>query len=64
MDGIPLAILRTTACTALATMIAHFVLERQCAKRPVVHRMVWCLVLVQGWRCFPSRWRFRWPLQK
>lgn len=52
-DALLVTILRTTCCTALAAMIARFLLRRRTAKSPAIHRLVWCLVLLQGWAFVP-----------
>ena len=53
MDGITTAIVRTTLCTILAAGIAKSLLVWRQVHSTRVHRLVWTLVLVQGWLLFP-----------
>lgn len=55
------AILRTTCCTIVAAVLAHFLLRANRTLSPATHRVVWCLVLLQGWAHIPIALAYQAP---
>ncbi len=53
MEGIALTLLRTTVCTTFAAGVATLLLRACRVHSPAIHRVAWCLVLLQGWAFFP-----------
>ena len=53
IDSIAPALLRTTLCTILSAALATLLLGTMRVRSPAVHRVVWTLVLLQGWAFFP-----------
>ncbi len=53
MDAALSILLRTTACTMFAAGAALLLFRLTRVRSPIVHRLVWILVLLQGWIFFP-----------
>ena len=56
-------LLRTTAILSVTAIIVGVVLKLSRCRSPRVHRVAWCLVLVQGLLFVRIPWSIRWVPQ-
>ena len=53
IDNFSSVLLRTTMCTVIASLVANFLLKKQNASSPFLHRLAATLILLQGWALIP-----------